>query len=39
MIDLNLKKQEKEEDTPLGIVIMALMPFAWLFWLLIERGL
>lgn len=39
MIDLNRKPEQAEEDTPLGIVIMALMPFAWLFWFLIERGL
>lgn len=39
MIDLNRKTKKQEDDTPLGIVIMALMPFAWLFWLLIERGL
>ena len=40
MIDLNRKpKQAEEEDTPLGIMIMTLMPFAWLFWFLIERGL
>lgn len=40
MIDLNYKpKRKKEEDTPAGIIIMAMMPFAWLFWFLVERGL
>lgn len=39
MIDLNRKTKKHEDDTPLSIVIMSLMPFAWLFWLLIERGL
>lgn len=39
MIDLNRKPKQADEDTPLSIVIMALMPFAWLFWFLIERGL
>lgn len=39
MIDLNRKIQKPEDDTPLSIVIMSLMPFAWLFWFLIERGL
>lgn len=39
MIDLNRKIKKQEDDTPLSIVIMSLMPFAWLFWLLIERGL
>lgn len=40
MIDLNYKpKKKKEEDTPVGIIIMTMMPFAWLFWALVERGL
>ena len=39
MIDLNRKTKKQEDDTPLSIVIMSLMPFAWLFWVLIERGL
>ncbi len=39
MIDLNRKTKKQKDDTPLSIVIMSLMPFAWLFWLLIERGL
>ena len=39
MIDLNLKKEAKEQEEPLGLVILALMPFAMLFWVLIERGL
>lgn len=40
MIDLSYKpKQKKEEDMPLGGIILTLMPFAWLFWYLIERGL
>ena len=35
MIDLNYKKPEtkvQEEDTPLGIQILVLIPFAILFW-------
>lgn len=39
MIDLNRKTKKQEDDIPLSIVIMSLMPFAWLFWFLIERGL
>ena len=39
MIDLNRKSQKEKNDTPLSIVIMSLMPFAWLFWFLIEKGL
>lgn len=32
-------KRKNQDDTPLGVIIMALMPFAWAFWYLIERGL
>lgn len=40
MTDLNLKcKTEKKTEDAVGIVILALMPFAWLFWALIEWGL
>ena len=40
MIDLNREPTtQADEDTPFSIVIMTLMPFAWLFWFLIERGL
>lgn len=39
MIDLNLKKTEKKAEDAVGIVILSLMPFAWLFWALIEWGL
>ena len=38
MIDLNMKPKKQDEE-PLGMIILALMPFAGLFWLLIERGL
>lgn len=38
MIDLNLKPKQ-QDDEPLGMIILALMPFAALFWALIERGL
>ncbi len=34
-----MKNKKQEDDTPLGIIIMALMPFCWAFWYLIERGL
>lgn len=41
MIDLSYKpkKKEEEKDMPLGGIILTLMPFAWLFIYLIERGL
>lgn len=40
MIDLNYKqKSRKEEDFPIGGIILVMMPFAWLFWALIEWGL
>lgn len=39
MIDLNYKKPEEKQDEPVGIIILTLLPFAWLFWLLIEWGL
>ena len=41
MIDLNRKpeKPKKEEEDPLGLVILVMMPFVWAFWMLIERGL
>jgi len=41
MIDLNYKKQEtkkQEEDTPLGIQILVLMPFAILFWAILTAS-
>ena len=38
MIDLNLKPK-KQEDEPFGMIILALIPFAALFWVLIEMGL
>ena len=41
MIDLNMKpkQQKQEEETPLGIVILATMPFALGFWWLLTQGL
>ena len=40
MIDLNRKQPEKkEEETPLGIVILAMMPFALGFWWILTQGL
>lgn len=40
MKDLNYKpKKEEEKDMPMGGIILTLMPMAWLFWFLIERGL
>lgn len=38
MIDLNMKPKKQDEE-PLGMIILALMPFAALFWVLIEAGL
>lgn len=38
MIDLNMKPKQ-EEDTPIGVQILVLMPMVWLFMALIERGL
>lgn len=38
MIDLNRKPKEPE-DTPVSLMILALTPFAWLFWALVEWGL
>lgn len=40
MIDLNYKpKVKKEEDIPTGGIILIMLPFAALFWTLIELGL
>lgn len=40
MIDLNYKpRTKKEEDTPVGVIILVMLPFAVLFWTLIEMGL
>lgn len=30
---------QDSEDTPMGIMILSLMPMVMLFWVLIERGL
>lgn len=30
---------QKCDDTPIGVQILALMPMVWLFWHLIEWGL
>ena len=37
MIDLSLQKKHKEEDEPVGIIILTLMPFVILFWFLLSR--
>lgn len=41
MIDLNHKTNtiSKQEDEPVGVIILALLPFAMAFWALIEMGL
>ena len=40
MTDLSKKTpKQQQDDTPLGVMIMTLAPFAWLFWALIEWGL
>lgn len=43
MIDLNRQDSgsriQDSGNEPLGVVILAVMPFAWLFWALIEWGL
>lgn len=38
MIDLNLKPKQQDEE-PLGLIVLGLIPFAVLFWALIEMGL
>lgn len=43
MIDLNYKPKpkatdSKNEDTPMGILILSLSPFAFLFWLVITAS-
>ena len=30
---------QDSEDTPMGVMILSLMPMVWLFWFLLERGL
>lgn len=39
MIDLNLQKKQKEEDTPIGVQLLVMVPMVMLFWSLIEWGL
>jgi uncharacterized membrane protein (Fun14 family) len=40
MIDLNYKPKNKEQDDiSLGGIILAVLPFAAAFWMLIELGL
>ena len=40
MIDLNYRRQEtKRDDTPIGAMIIVLLPMVWAFWSLIEWGL
>ena len=39
MIDLNLKNEVKEQDDPVGAIILAVMPFVLLGLFLLERGL
>lgn len=31
--------RNQTEDTPMGVMILSLMPMVWLFWALLERGL
>lgn len=38
MIDLSLKPKKTDEE-PLGLIVLGLIPFAALFWALIEMGL
>lgn len=38
MIDLN-RTEKKEEETPMSVIIMILLPMVTLFWMLIEWGL
>ena len=41
MIDLNYKPKStdsKNEDTPMGILILSLFPFAFLFWLVLTAS-
>lgn len=42
MIDLSykpVKRETEDDDPPMGVIILTLMPFAWAFVALIERGL
>lgn len=42
MIDLNYHKpqpEKEEKETPLGIVVLAMLPFAGLFWLIMTTGM
>ena len=42
MIDLNYKKPNnaanKNEDLPMGVLILSLLPFAFLFWLVLTAS-
>lgn len=41
MIDLNYKpknKQSKDEDLPMGVIILSALPFAFLFWLVLTAS-
>ena len=39
MIDLNYKKKKEAEETPLGIVILGCLPFAFGFWWMLVQGI
>ncbi len=42
MIDLSRNQKSEirnQNDTPIGVQILMLMPMVWAFWFLIERGL
>lgn len=42
MIDLSYKKrtvQDSEQEEPLGIAVLGLMPFAWFFAWMLMQGL
>ena len=41
MIDLNYKPKKtesKNEDLPMGVLILSLIPFAFLFWLVLTAS-
>lgn len=39
MIDLNCRQKDKQDDEPVGTVILTLIPFVIMFFALIEMGL
>ena len=41
MIDLNYKKPsntENKDDVPMGVLILSLLPFAFLFWVVLTAS-